>query len=30
MEDKMESRIGVCEDGIELEFGLKEVELCGG
>ena len=26
----MEARIRVCEDGIELEFGLEEVEFGGG
>ena len=30
MEDEMESRVRVCEDGVELEFGLEEVEFCGG
>ena len=30
MEDEMETRVRVCEDGVELEFGLEEVEFgCG-
>ena len=30
MEDEVETGVGVCEDGIELEFGLEEVEFGGG
>ena len=30
MEDEMETRVRVCEDGVELEFGLEKVEFCCG
>jgi hypothetical protein len=30
MEDEMETGVRVCEDGVELEFGLEKVEFSGG